>query len=1046
MAVETRTRKVLRRTALSISLSLCVAGGVHAQAITGGIYGTVPAGGETTTVQVTSNTGLTRTVTVDANGRYNFSTLPAGNYKVNVIRDGQVIGTRDVTVLVGAGTDVSFSAASGAGASASNAASGDASTLETITVVGTAASRIDITAVDTRSVVTKEQLERMPIRETAEAVALLSPGAVSGAAGYFGGMVSFGGSGISENAYYLNGFFTGEPISNLGGVSLPWGVISQQETYTGGYGAKYGRSAGGVISQVGQRGSNEWTFGGQISFSPKSLREDPSDRYFPDLDLPAGYAYANPARAGTLYSRGKGTERENITYSAYVGGPIVQDRLFFFAGGDMATTKTVTNAIFSGNRNTHGDQDNSKLYVKLDWNITDNHILEGTFLRDKLDYSGKFYSYDFGSGTEGALVTTAVPTPDVQENEYRILSYTGFLTNNLTLNATYGESDTSVRQYNPLILPGVPLISNPDLQNPAITGGSFIPNRQGDYLATDYNSETKGLRLDVEWVLGDHALTAGIDNIEFKAFNAGDSQVAQRWIYGKAANGTTAVAPGLGVGAAGGNGYFVYDYKYSTATDMTVEQDAWYLEDRWQATDKLLVVLGVRNDKFVNKNDRGETYMDAKNQWAPRLGFAYDVAGDGTFKLFGNVGRYFLALPNNVAIRGASSSTFTREYFTYSGIDSNGGPTGLTPIQGTNGAPPPGVVSSNGEFGQPVDVLAFAPSDLKNMYQDEYILGFETQVARNWLGGAKLTFRDLKSSVDDICDPYTLMDAIGVVDYEGAGSGYNAQLANGKSVFVNYCYMFNPGGTNTFSMADLDANGNPTGTRSEFVMSASDWGFTDPLRRQYKAVDLYLERPFDGKWEARFDYTYSKSEGNNEGQVKSEFGQDNISKTQDWDAWQMMQFADGALANDRRHQFKARGSYAFAEDWLVSANLRVQSGGPISCLGFFNPDGSIDENSSAADPIGYGSSYHTCFGEIQRPGSQRNPWTNELDLALAWTPQLGHGRVRLSMQVFNVFDQQKTTQVNVTSQSSPYTISNTYLLPIGRQTPRTVMFTAAYNY
>ena len=61
--------------------------------------------------------------------------------------------------------------------------------------------------------------------------------------------------------------------------------------------------------------------------------------------------------------------------------------------------------------------------------------------------------------------------------------------------------------------------------------------------------------------------------------------------------------------------------------------------------------------------------------------------GDSTFKVFGNAGRYFLAMPNNVAIRGASASTFTREYFSYTGIAPDGTPIGLTPIPRLDGEP-----------------------------------------------------------------------------------------------------------------------------------------------------------------------------------------------------------------------------------------------------------------------------------------------------------------------------------------------------------------------
>ena len=46
----------------------------------------------------------------------------------------------------------------------------------------------------------------------------------------------------------------------------------------------------------------------------------------------------------------------------------------------------------------------------------------------------------------------------------------------------------------------------------------------------------------------------------------------------------------------------------------------------------------------------------------------------------------------------------------------------------------------------------------------------------------------------------------------------------------------------------------------------------------------------------------------------------------------------------------------------------------------------------------------------------------------------------------NKLNATKPLQVDVTSEDDPYSVSNTYLLPIGRQTPRTVVFTAAYDF
>ena len=97
-----------------------------------------------------------------------------------------------------------------------------------------------------------------------------------------------------------------------------------------------------------------------------------------------------------------------------------------------------------------------------------------------------------------------------------------------------------------------------------------------------------------------------------------------------------------------------------------------------------------------------------------------------------------------------------------------------------------------------------------------------------------------------------------------------------------------PSGVRKSPSAASSISADASGNLVEVPLSAAQLGFPD-LKRIYQGVDLFLERPFDGKWEARVDYTFSKLEGNNEGQVKSEFGQTNISKTQDWDAAALMQ-------------------------------------------------------------------------------------------------------------------------------------------------------------
>ncbi|MGN6112879.1 MAG: TonB-dependent receptor [Luteimonas sp.] len=1045
--------KGLKRSTLTVALGLCVAGGVQAQSTTGSVFGQAPAG---STVTITNNSGFSRTVTVDADGRYSASQLPVGNYTVT--SGGE---QRQITVVVGSGSNVSF---------------GGATNLGAVTVVGSNVPSIDVTATDTRTVITAEELKRLPMPRSAESIALLAPGAVTGNGTFFGGEISFGGSSVAENAYYLNGYFSGNPMTNVGGFTLPYGSIEQQETYTGGYGAKYGRSSGGVISQIGKSGTNDWQFGGQIVYTPKSLKAERPDRWFPNQELPDGYEYTDDSLPGVAYDSGRDRLSWETVYSAYVGGPLLKDKLFFFVSAENA----------KGNRNSPGgnpeagfsatgskySSDDPKVYAKINWNINDNNLLEATYVSEKYEETGKTYDFDWDSYSYGDYLQPATGTKS--NTEFTILKYTGYLTDNLTLSATYGRSRN---RYNTSpYLTGLPAIAGSTAQNPSINGGTPIRNSQATYRATSNTSDyTDGLRVELEWLMGDHTFTLGMDNTKLEGVNEGTSQVADYWGYVKASSdqgnmatalnvGSTGTVPGACDGAplmdlSGGRssncGYAVRKLRYFDTTSMHNKQAAYYLEDKWQVTDNLLLSLGVRADTYQNFSDTGQKFVDSGTQWQPRLGFAWDVNGDSSFKVFGNAGRYFLNMPNAVAIRGVGASTYTFEYFTYTGIDDNGVPTGLSPI-GQVGDPgtPAGPVSSNGEIGVPKDPLTYVPSDIKSQYQDEYALGFEHALGENWTMGAKFTKRELKSAIDDFCDPYTLLPEAGmeIYDYSSPRAQFIGKTADGKLYASSYCYMFNPGGSNTYAFQEVDSDyNNIDGSYLNVKVASKDLGFPD-LKRSYEALDLFVERKWDGKWGGRIDYTYSKSRGNSEGPANSDTGQgssahDNgVATSQNWDAWQIMAYANGYLPNDRRHQLKAHATYAITPEWMVSANVRIASGAPLSCFGYYDPDGSIDHNSSAADPIGYRGSYHTCFSEPYPGGKETLPWTHRYDLGVTYKPAALDHKLAISMNVFNALNERAVTSTDTSAEYPPYVISNTYTMPISYTTPRYVQFSVSYDY
>ena len=586
--------------------------------------------------------------------------------------------------------------------------------------------------------------------------------------------------------------------------------------------------------------------------------------------------------------------------------------------------------------------------------------------------------------------------------------------------------------------PSVPYTLSTTLQNPALNGGRPIRSSQTELYLDDarHTSKNTNLRVDLTWRIGDHDLAFGIDNQRVTDTN--DGQVTSgpngapgtgyAWLYYHENAGDYIVgdptAP-LFVDAPGNyrngqEGYFVSKYIYRTAASAETSQYAQYIEDTWQINDRWMVKLGLRNDQFTNYNPEGDAYLRlTKPQWAPRLGFSWDVNGDSSFKVYGNAGRYYLALPSSVALRGAGNSLFTEEYFTYGGIDSNGIPYDLTPIETSTGGP----LSKNGEYGEARDPRTATATNLKSEYQDEFILGFEKQLTPGWTYGVKAQYRSLKTAIDDVGDAGAIaakMEAMGI-DLDTVGT-------------INGGYIFNPGRTNIFQIAKADGSG-----YYAVPMTNDDFGFTNKLKRDYYSLQAFLTHPFDGKWMGQVSYTYARSYGNSEGQVRSDLGQTDVAATEDWDYWQLMSAASGELPNARQHEIKAYGYYQLTDEWMLSGNAVIQSGTPKSCLGFFGPN---ETNPGG----GYGPDYHWCSGQPSPPGKVgHEAWQYTFSVGAEYRPVWAEKRLGFSVDVNNIFNNRIVTQSEPHSGSAA-TIDPSYRRAVSQTTPRYVRFGISYDF
>jgi hypothetical protein len=1009
MKIRNQTRYArLRHTTLAIALGMSITGAALAQSRSAGaIFGTAEAGSVVTIKS--QDTGLTRTITADASGRYRAAELPIGTYTVSVSQGSAASTRENIRVGVG-GTEVDFVAQD----------------LSAVTVTASALPAIDVSSVTSDTTLSSTVLNQIPVARDITQAAVLAPSVIPADSRY-GNSVSFGGAAASENAYYINGFAVTNALTNIGSTTLPFDAIDSEQVITGGYSARYGRSTGGVVNVVTKSGSNEWKAGALVTWTPESLRATRKSLYYaPDTGA---------ATAGQLYLDRSIIEDDNLTYGVYASGPLIKDRLFIYATGEWTDRQlnqgSARGASASGGY-TENDTKSPRWLTKLDWNINDSNILELTAISDKTGETIDTYSYDFATSTHGD-----------KDGGYRykdggetyIGKYTSYLTDSLTLSAMYGRQKvvhySSPEGYDPSAV--YVSDSRPGVANP-ITG--LQPYASLD--DPDAYDKTDGYRIDLDWHVGDHDLSIGYDvmNSESQAGTT-TSGPGYRWIYYHTDDGTT----DQGGFKTAPNSDYVDQLVFANGGKFKVEQKAYYVEDRWQVTDRWLLSIGIRNDKFTNYNSDGVEYVSQKDQWAPRLGVSWDVNGDSSLKLYANAGRYYLAMPLNVAVRGASGSTYTETYYTYTGIDpTTGVPQGLQLIGGP--------YSSNNEFGQAPDPRTVAAQDLKSHYQDEFIVGMQQALGSSWNWGARLQYRDLKSAIDDQCDNRPMLKYM---------------IENNIAIDPNYsyspdCRLFNPGADNTMLLDLPDAAGSPELVAVPY--SKEDMGMY--LKRRYIGLDLFLEHPFDGKWFGRVDYTLSHNYGNDEGQLNSDIGQSDVSQTVLYDHAELMAYGGGNLPNDRRHVLKAYGYYQFAPEWRVGGTLVAQTGRPKQCLGYYQGEGGYNPpNVPTSDGTGitqngydfwnnylnYGPYYHYCDGQpTQRGAAGRLPSDIQLSLNAAYMPHWAPG-LSLQLDVFNVLNKQVAQNITeIGENGGPGVVYSQRGRVISYDAPRAVRFTARYDF
>ena len=1006
------TRSTLRKSAISIAMGLCLSSlamaPAFAQSSTGAVAGRANAGDQVT-ISSTA-TGLSRTVIVGADGSYRLSQLPVGDYSLQVSRGGQGVGDAvGVSVPLGGTTTVNLGG------------DGNVTNIAAVQVVGSRViNRVDVRSTETATNITREELARVPVDQTLGSVALLAPGVIGGNSS-FGG-ISFGGSSVAENSVFINGLNVTDFYRRQSFSTAPFAFFQEFQVKTGGYSVEFGRSTGGVINAVSRSGTNEFKGGLQMTFEPAAFHSQADDHFYND-----------PAK-GDVYTRSSRDRSSFTKINGYASGPLIKDRLFLFAMYELRDNEArFTNG--SGSTWTESKSDNGFWGTKLDWRITDDHLLELLAFSDEGDSGSNTFGYAFDSGTVGARQGDNFSQSGGKSGS---ITYTGFFGDNFVAKAMYGlnRSQSLARSTADDLCDRITFNSASynstynALGRPALgchPGGSVV----------NHHDEREVARLDFEWTLGDHLLRFGLDRELMTTDRNTRYPGPTQTIY--TAYGRTSANQVLDNGAVlpvGVNSY-LFARRRADGGVFETEASAWYLEDIWNVTPNLILNLGVRVDNFDNKTAIGTSFIKMDDLVSPRLGFSWDMKGDGSTKLFGNVGRYYLPVANTVNYTFAGGLTDERSFFVL-----NGYTPAVNPVTGASYMAPifgPQIGPVDTQFNVSVaDLRKSVDRDIDAVYQDEAIIGFQSAISQVWSWGVNATYRKMTNAIDDIRINHTPCGNTGLFPIGNPGKPLtiwgDASIGCATAGWITI---------------DTSKDGYIT-TGSNIVM-----GYSEP-RRTYKAVEFQIDRAWDGKWAFNASYLWSKSEGNHEGPVNSDTNYADTGIVQHWDH-PANNDRYGPLFNDHTHQIKLRGSYELNEMWSFGATLTAQSGGPITAYGVTWPNDGRSAASFTTTGSGGGSSYlcvKNCAGAYNlreyeftpRGGFGRLPWTYNLGANVTWTLPVEDVDVKVRLSVFNLLNEQEVINVVQRYESNPGVRRPEFGTGTRWQSPRYAQLVVTYNF
>jgi hypothetical protein len=945
---------------------------------TGSIYGRAAAGSNVTVEHL--GMGFKRTAAVGTDGAYRIVALPPGTYEVTFTTAQGAARTQTVEVGIGSGTQVEAD---------------DVVRMDKFTVGALSINPVDFSNTTSVSLYTDKQLDQLPVGRSTTEIALLSPGTVQGDSTF--PFPSFGGASVAENAYFINGFNITSFYRGLGGATIPFEFYNQFEVNTGAYSAEFGRSTGGVINATSKRGSNQFHFAANVYYEPDAGRANRPNVY-----------YAN--NAGTIVPSAFFSKRysESSDANVAVSGPLWKNRLFVY--GLYQWRQRMDKDTNGTTRFDRWNSSDPFMALKVDFLPFKDHHLEYTGLDASSRSTTTQWNYDFANQQ---IITTVAPGISYSDSggKTHIGRYTGTFFDRLTLSALVGRGQSNRTTHSSL--------DHVSRVDDARTGATIRLAGGPTLQVTDAVDTRKAVRFDAEYAFnlaGSHRLRAGYDqehnlSDERSQYGGGAFYRYETVTPGQALQGGTVPA---------GVTQVVRRQIFRSGGAFTVDSDAWYVEDTWTTLKNRLVVrAGLRSESFVNRDKNKIPFISIDNQMAPRLGAAYDLFGDQKTKVFANYGRYHLPIATNVNSGQAGAQYLATEWFALSSVGADFQPT-LGAKIGDTALTQPGIVRDQREI---------TDQDIKPMSQDEWVLGVQHRLSRQFKVGLRGIARDFGYAIDDMIVNHALVAwarANGYPTYTYSGPGTRAYVLGNAGRPITMYWDFNKNGT-------TEANEKATLTAEMLGYPAAE--------RKYYAVEFTAERLVDEKWGAQFSYTWAHSYGNYEGLVHSDSNQSSTGLTRLFDSPGLTRNTFGDLPNDKRHQFKLLGTYLPTKEITLGLNLQLLSGRARNRLGIFNDP--LPLNATTILGTQYGPYYL-----LEPRGSVgRTPWQFRQALTVTYRPKwVAKGRLTMSATVYNLLNRLTPMERIEYAQTSTGAADLTYGLPNSWMSPRSVRLSARFEY